>query len=45
MIVCGGGSCVPVVQRTVSAVFKNAEFLNQLSPEEVVAIGASKQVC
>ena len=44
VIVCGGGSCVPAVQRAVNAMFKNAEFLNQQSPEEVVAIGASKQV-
>ena len=25
--------------------FNNAEILNQLSPEEVIAIGAAKQVC
>ena len=35
---------MPAVQRAICSMFKNAECLNQLSPEEVIAIGAAKQV-
>ena len=35
---------MPLLQKQLSNYFPNAEILNTLSPDEVIAIGASKQV-
>ena len=35
---------MPLVQKQLSDYFSNAEILNSLSPDEVIAVGASKQV-
>jgi molecular chaperone DnaK (HSP70) len=43
VIVCGGGAKPPVVQKAISDYLKNAEMLNTIPPDEVIAIGAAKQ--
>ena len=35
---------MPLLQKQLSDYFPSAEILNTLSPDEVIAIGASKQV-
>ena len=45
VIVCGGGASVPVVQKTISDMFSHCDILNSINPEEVIAVGAAKQVC
>lgn len=44
VILCGGGSKVPLVQKMVSETFPNAKILNHIPPDEVIAIGAAKEV-
>ncbi|XP_029635682.1 heat shock 70 kDa protein 14 [Octopus sinensis] len=43
VILCGGGSKVPLVQKMVSETFPNAKLLNHIPPDEVIAIGAAKE--
>lgn len=43
VIMCGGGTNVPVLQRSVADMFSHCEILNSISPEEVIAVGAAKQ--
>ncbi|GAB1598150.1 heat shock 70 kDa protein 14-like [Argonauta hians] len=43
VILCGGGSKVPLVQKMVSDTFPNAGILNHIPPDEVIAIGAAKE--
>ncbi|KAJ8302030.1 hypothetical protein KUTeg_021017 [Tegillarca granosa] len=43
VILCGGGAKIPLVQKKITDYLKNAEILNSITPDEVVAIGAAKQ--
>lgn len=43
IILCGGGMRIPKFQSAISALFPTADLLNTLNPEEVIAIGCSKQ--
>lgn len=42
---CGGGTKIPFVQKIITDSLPNAEILNSIPPDEVIAIGAAKQVC
>jgi molecular chaperone DnaK (HSP70) len=42
--VCGGGANVPVLQKTITDMFSHCDILNSINPEEVIAVGAAKQV-
>lgn len=35
---------MPVLQKAISDMFSHCDILNSLNPEEVIAIGAAKQV-
>lgn len=41
---CGGGAKPPFVQKAISDYLSNAEVFNTIPPDEVIAIGAAKQV-
>lgn len=41
---CGGGTKIPLVQKTITEALKGADILNSIPPDEVIAIGAAKQV-
>ncbi|XP_013395327.1 heat shock 70 kDa protein 14-like [Lingula anatina] len=43
VIVCGGTTKIPALQRSLKDYFNEAEFLNSIVPDEVVALGAAKQ--
>ncbi|KAK3612027.1 hypothetical protein CHS0354_021703 [Potamilus streckersoni] len=43
VILCGGGTKIPFVQRTVRDLFPDADLLNSINPDEVLAVGAAKQ--
>jgi molecular chaperone DnaK (HSP70) len=43
VILSGGTSKIPRVQKSVFAVFPNAEYLTNLNTDEVIAIGAANQ--
>jgi len=43
VILCGGTSKIPKLQRGISALFENAEILSAINPDEVIAMGAAKQ--
>lgn len=40
----GGSSCIPKLQQLLKDRFPTAELKNSISPEEVAAIGAAKEV-
>lgn len=44
VILCGGGCNMPVLQKAVTDMFSHCDILNSINPEEVIAIGAAKQV-
>ena len=44
VIVCGGGAKPRLVQKAISEYLSNAEVYNSIPPDEVIAIGAAKQV-
>ena len=44
MILCGGGSKVPILQKAISDSLPGVELLNSLPADEVIAIGAAKEV-
>lgn len=44
VIVCGGGAKTPLVQKMVSDAFPHARLLNHIPPDEVIAMGAAKEV-
>ncbi|XP_022235486.1 heat shock 70 kDa protein 14-like [Limulus polyphemus] len=41
VILCGGSAKVPRIQQLVSDAFPDAEVLNTISPDEVIAVGAA----
>ncbi|XP_033124875.1 heat shock 70 kDa protein 14-like [Anneissia japonica] len=43
VVVVGGSTRIPKLQQLLRAKFPEAEMLNTLAPEEVIAIGAAKQ--
>jgi len=43
IILCGGGMRIPKYQSAIAALFPNAELLNSINPEEVIAVGCAKQ--
>ncbi|XP_062616552.1 heat shock 70 kDa protein 14-like [Saccostrea cucullata] len=43
VIICGGGAKPPLIQKAISDYLSNAEMLNSIPPDEVIAIGAAKQ--
>jgi len=43
VILCGGSSKVPRLQKTVFSMFPKAEYLTNLNTDEVIAIGAAQQ--
>ena len=40
---CGGTSKIPRLQKHIASMFPNAEQLNSISPDEVLALGAASQ--
>ncbi|ESO82559.1 hypothetical protein LOTGIDRAFT_134408 [Lottia gigantea] len=45
VILCGGGSNVPILQKTIGDYLKESTILSSITSDEVIAIGAAKQVC
>ena len=43
VVLCGGTSKIPKLQSSLQAAFPNAELLNSINPDEVIAVGAAKQ--
>ncbi|XP_041350030.1 heat shock 70 kDa protein 14-like isoform X2 [Gigantopelta aegis] len=43
VILCGGGSKVPILQKAISDCLPGAELLNSIPADEVIAIGAAKE--
>ncbi|XP_040578661.1 heat shock 70 kDa protein 14-B [Lepeophtheirus salmonis] len=43
VILCGGSCKIPAIQSNVSSLFPNAEILNTINPDEVIAKGAADQ--
>ena len=43
MILCGGTSKIPRLQKQIGNLFPNGEVLSSLSPDEVLALGAASQ--
>ncbi|CAG2253783.1 Heat shock 70 kDa protein 14 [Mytilus edulis] len=43
VVMCGGGTKIPCVQKIITDSLPNAEILNSIPPDEVIAIGAAKQ--
>ena len=41
---CGGGTKIPLVQKTMIDYLPGTEILTSIPPDEVIAIGAAKQV-
>lgn len=44
VVLCGGGARMPLVQRVISDFFPASEQLTSVSGDEVIAIGAAKEV-
>ena len=44
VVVCGGSAKIPLLQKKLRDYFTNAEILNSTPPDEVLAVGAAKQV-
>ena len=40
---CGGSSKIPKLQSRITSMFENAQILNTINPDEVIAVGAAKQ--
>ena len=45
VVVCGGGTFMPMVQRSISSLLPDSQLLNVHPVDEVIAIGAAKQAC
>jgi len=43
VILCGGSSKIPKLQSRIKSLFEDAEILNTINPDEVIAVGAAKQ--
>lgn len=43
IILCGGGMKIPKFQSTIQSMFPDAELLNQINPDEVIALGCARQ--
>ncbi|KAL4226022.1 Heat shock protein ssb1 [Mactra antiquata] len=43
VILCGGGTNTPLLQRTMNDMFSHCDVLSSINPEEVIAVGAAKQ--
>ena len=43
VVFCGGTSKIPKLQKAIGAIFEDAELLNTLNPDEIIAIGAAHQ--
>ena len=43
VILAGGTSKIPKVVKSISGMLKEAEILNTLNPDEVIALGAAEQ--
>lgn len=43
VILAGGSSKIPKLAKSISGILKEAEILNTLSPDEVIALGAAEQ--
>lgn len=43
IILCGGGMKIPKFQSTIQSMFPEAELLNQINPDEVMALGCARQ--
>jgi len=44
VVVCGGGTKMTLVQRTISDFLPASELLSSIPGDEVIAIGAAKEV-
>lgn len=44
VILCGGCTKVPSLQQQLAEYFSGAELLSSIAPDEVIAVGAAKQV-
>ena len=44
MILCGGTTKIPSLQQQLQDYFPLAEVLSSVPPDEVIAVGAAKQV-
>ena len=44
VILCGGSTKVPLLQRKIRDYFSTADVMCSIPPDEVIAMGASKQV-
>lgn len=43
VVLCGGTAKIPKLQKSLKDLFVNAELLNTINPDEVVAVGAATQ--
>merc|ERR1712241_655445 len=43
VVLCGGTAKIPKLQKSLKDLFVNAELLNSINPDEVVAVGAATQ--
>ena len=43
LILCGGTSKIPKIQKAAAGVFDSAEVLSSIGPDEVIAYGAAVQ--
>ncbi|KAK3103879.1 hypothetical protein FSP39_022624 [Pinctada imbricata] len=43
VVLCGGGTRIPLIQKTVVEYLTGVEVLSSIPPDEVIAIGAAKQ--
>ena len=44
VVMCGGSSRMPLVQRKLKDMFPTAQVHTSIAPDEVMAVGAAKQV-
>ena len=44
VLLCGGCTKVPSLQQQLAEYFSGAELLSSIAPDEVIAVGAAKQV-
>lgn len=43
LVLCGGTTKIPKLQKTIHELFSNAELLNSINTDEVLAVGAANQ--
>ena len=43
LVLCGGTTKIPKLQKTVHELFSNSELLNSINTDEVLAVGAANQ--